>query len=201
MHGMPELTVDLLLAAYASGIFPMAESADDEDVFWVDPEQRGIIPLDRLHIPRRLARTIKQGRYEVSMDRDFAGVIDACAAATTDRPSTWINGTIRDLYVQMHERGHAHSVETWQDGTLVGGLYGIAINGAFFGESMFSRAPDASKVALVHLVNHLRARGFVLLDTQFVTEHLRQFGAIEIPRTEYRRRLQAALAKDVSFND
>ena len=179
----------------------MAESADDDEVFWVDPEQRGILPLDRLHVPRRLARTIKQGRYDLTLDRDFAGVIDACAAATPDRPSTWINAAIRDLYNAMHQRGHAHSVETWQDDKLVGGLYGISIRGAFFGESMFSRAADASKVALVHLVSHLRARGFTLLDTQFVTEHLRQFGAIEIPRTEYRRRLQAALARDVSFAD
>jgi leucyl/phenylalanyl-tRNA---protein transferase len=187
------LTPDLLLQAYAIGIFPMAESADDPDIFWVDPEQRGILPLDSFHVARKLRRTVRHDVFEVRCDTAFEAVVRSCAQATETRPKTWINEEIVRLYAALFRRGAAHSVETWHGGRLVGGLYGVALGSAFFGESMFSRATDASKVALVHLAARLRAGGFVLLDTQFVTEHLEQFGAVEIPRAEYRRRLAAAL--------
>jgi leucyl/phenylalanyl-tRNA--protein transferase len=187
------LTPDLLLQAYAIGIFPMAESADDPDIFWVDPEHRGVLPLDSFHVPRKLRRTVRQDAFEIRCDTAFEAVVRSCAQPTETRPKTWINEEIVRLYAALFRRGAAHSVEAWHGGRLVGGLYGVALGGAFFGESMFSRAADASKVALVHLVARLRAGGFVLLDTQFVTEHLEQFGAIEIPRAEYRRRLAAAL--------
>ncbi|HEY0526352.1 MAG TPA: leucyl/phenylalanyl-tRNA--protein transferase [Stellaceae bacterium] len=187
------LTPDLLLQAYAIGIFPMAESADDPDIFWVDPEQRGVLPLDSFHVSRKLRRTVRQNVFEVRCDTAFEAVVRSCAQPTELRPKTWINEEIVRLYDALFRRGAAHSVEAWYGGRLVGGLYGVALGGAFFGESMFSRATDASKVALVHLVARLRAGGFVLLDTQFVTEHLEQFGAVEIPRAEYRRRLAAAL--------
>lgn len=195
----PRLTPELLLRTYAAGIFPMAENADDPTVFWVDPEMRGILPLDRFHVPRRLQRTLRHRPYEVRVDRAFDDVVAACAETRPDRPTTWINAEIRNLYNGLAAIGHAHSVECWKDGVLAGGLYGVNLGGAFFGESMFSRARDASKVALCHLVARLRRGGFRLLDTQFVTEHLAQFGAIEIPRDAYRKKLEAALAVDCSF--
>jgi leucyl/phenylalanyl-tRNA--protein transferase len=188
------LTPALLLNAYRAGVFPMAESADDPGLFWVDPERRGILPLDALHVPRRLARVVRQDRFEIRVDNDFAATLLACAEATEKRPNTWINGQIVRLYNALHEIDAAHSVECWQDGALVGGLYGVSIGGAFFGESMFSRVADASKVALVHLVALMREGGFRLLDMQFVTPHLAQFGAIEVPRAQYRRLLDDALS-------
>jgi leucyl/phenylalanyl-tRNA---protein transferase len=190
---MTGLTAQLLLRAYAAGIFPMAESAESEELYWFDPEQRGILPLDAMHVPRRLRRTVRQGRFDVRIDSDFPAVIQGCAEATEDRPKTWINREIMRLYSTLYDLGFAHSVESWLDGRLVGGLYGVALGGAFFGESMFSREADASKVALVHLVARLRYTGFILLDTQFVTEHLSQFGATEIPRMAYRAQLARAL--------
>jgi leucyl/phenylalanyl-tRNA--protein transferase len=190
---MIALTPELLLRAYAAGIFPMAEAADDPDVFWVDPEQRGILPLDGFHLPRRLARTLRQDIFDVRCDAAFEAVVRGCAEPTPERPKTWINEEIVRLYAALHRLGFAHSVEAWRDGELVGGLYGVALGAAFFGESMYSRVTDASKVALAHLVARLRLGGFRLLDTQFVTEHLRQFGAIEISRAQYHRRLTAAL--------
>ena len=187
------LTPEILLRAYQAGIFPMAESADDPELFWVDPEQRGILPLDGFHVPRRLARVVRQGRFTVRVDGDFAATIAGCAEATEKRPNTWINAEIVRLYTALHRHDFAHSVECWQDGALVGGLYGVSIGGAFFGESMFSRVTDASKVALVHLVALMRQGGYRLLDMQFVTPHLSQFGAAEVPRAQYRRLLADAL--------
>jgi leucyl/phenylalanyl-tRNA--protein transferase len=195
-----ELTPALLLRAYSVGIFPMARSADEAQLHWFDPDPRGIIPLDAFHLSRRLARTLRTTRFEVTADTAFEAVIDGCAAAAAKRTSTWINGAIRALCIELHRAGHAHSVEVWDRTTLVGGLYGVALGGAFFGESMFSRARDASKIALAHLVARLRACDFSLLDTQFTTEHLSQFGAIEIPRDEYRDRLRAALARPAVFH-
>ena len=191
-----ELTPEMLLRAYACGLFPMAEARDDPELFWVDPDMRGIIPLDRFHVPRRLARRIRQGVYEIAVDRAAEKVIRACAE---ERDETWINDQIIDLYVALHRLGHVHSVECWRDGALVGGLYGVALGGAFFGESMFTRAPDASKIALVHLVDRLRRGGFRLLDTQFVTAHLETFGAIEVPRARYHALLREALAVEATF--
>ncbi len=196
---MIELNAQLLLRAYAVGIFPMAESADSADLYWFDPERRGILPLDGFHVPKRLKRTVRAGTFELRFDSDFRAVIEACAESTAERPKTWINADIVRLYTELHEQGFAHAVETWRDGRLVGGLYGVSLGAAFFGESMFSRETDASKVALVHLVARLRAGGFTLLDTQFVTEHLSRFGAVEIPRAEYRRHLAQALAKRTVF--
>ncbi|MGC2411667.1 MAG: leucyl/phenylalanyl-tRNA--protein transferase [Stellaceae bacterium] len=190
---MIRLTPDILLDAYAAGIFPMAERADDPELFWVDPNRRGIIPLDGFHVPRRLERVLRQGRFSVRADTAFAAVIRGCADSTDARPSTWINDEIVRLYSALFERGVAHSVECWQGDALVGGLYGVSLGAAFFGESMFSRVTDASKVALVHLVARLRRGGYHLLDTQFVTPHLAQFGAIEISRARYRRLLAEAL--------
>ncbi|HWB51894.1 MAG TPA: leucyl/phenylalanyl-tRNA--protein transferase [Stellaceae bacterium] len=187
------LTPQILLKAYMAGIFPMAESADDPELFWVDPERRGILPLDGFHLPRRLRRVVRQARFDLHVDRDFAATIAGCAEATEKRPNTWINREIVRLYTALHAQGFAHSVECRQSGALVGGLYGVAIGGAFFGESMFSRATDASKVALVHLVALLREGGYRLLDMQFVTPHLLQFGAVEVPRAQYRRLLADAL--------
>ena len=194
-----EITPDVLLRAYACGIFPMAESADDPTLFWVEPEQRGIIPLDRLHVASRLARTVRADAFTVTVDRAFKAVIAGCAEPQAQRDDTWINRRIRDLYVGLFERGHCHSVEAWDGDDLVGGLYGVSLGGAFFGESMFHRARDASKVALVHLVARLIAGGYVLLDTQFVTPHLKTFGAVEIPRTVYLTRLDAALGHAADF--
>ena len=190
---MIALTPELLLRAYAAGIFPMAETADDPEVFWVDPEQRGILPLDGFHLPRRLARTLRQDVFDVRCDAAFEAVVRGCAEATHDRPKTWINDEIVRLYAALHRLGFAHSVETWRGGELVGGLYGVSLGAAFFGESMYSRVTDASKVALAQLVARLRLGGFRLLDTQFVTEHLQQFGAVEISRAQYHRRLTAAI--------
>ena len=187
------LTPEILIKAYCAGIFPMAESADDPELFWVDPERRGILPLDAFHIPRRLRRVVRQNRFEVRVDSDFTATIAACAETTEKRPNTWINAEIVRLYTALHARDAAHSVECWQEGALVGGLYGVSIGGAFFGESMFSRVTDASKVALVHLVALMRRGGYRLLDMQFITPHLMQFGGIEIPRAKYRRLLADAL--------
>jgi leucyl/phenylalanyl-tRNA--protein transferase len=197
--GLTEITPDLVLRAYRAGLFPMAERRDGERLYWLDPELRGVQPLDAFHLPRRLARTVLSDAFEVRCDTAFAEVMQGCAAPTADRPETWINPEIERLFSALHVMGHAHSVECWQDGVLVGGLYGVALGGAFFGESMFSAARDASKVALVHLVARLRLGGFRLLDTQFVTEHLARFGAVEIPRAEYRRRLVVALEAPARF--
>jgi leucyl/phenylalanyl-tRNA---protein transferase len=194
-----EITPTVLLKAYAVGIFPMAESAEDPGLFWIEPEQRGIIPLDQFHVPRRLARTVASGRFEVLVDHDFGAVIEACAASVSDRPKTWINARIRKLYGELFDMGAAHTVETWRDGKLVGGLYGVALGAAFFGESMFSRERDGSKVALVHLVARLKAGGFKLLDTQFTTEHLKQFGAMDVDRSDYQKMLDAAIAADADY--
>jgi leucyl/phenylalanyl-tRNA--protein transferase len=196
MHGTPHLTPDLLLRAYADGLFPMAERRDDPALYWVSPEQRGIIPLDNFHVPRRLARTIRSGHFTVTADRAFADVMRACAAPAAGREESWINDEILHLYTALHAGGHAHSVECWQGETLVGGLYGVRLGGAFFGESMFSAARDASKVALVHLVDALQRGGFTLLDTQFLTGHLARFGALEIPRVQYLALLQDALCRE-----
>jgi len=188
-----EISSDLILRAYRIGYFPMAESRDGDRVFWLDPERRGILPLDGFHLPRRLARTVLSSVFEVSADRDFAATIAGCATPAPGRMDTWINPRIEALFRELHDMGYAHSVECRADGVLAGGLYGIAIGGVFFGESMFSFVTDASKVALVHLVARLRLGGFGLLDTQFVTEHLSRFGTQEIPRAEYKRRLAAAI--------
>jgi leucyl/phenylalanyl-tRNA--protein transferase len=182
-----------LLECYAHGVFPMSDARDDPGVFLVDPKHRGVIPLERFHVSARLARTVRSDRFDVRIDTAFADVVTACAEAAPDRRDTWINQPIERLYGELHRAGYAHSVECWQDEVLVGGLYGVALKGAFFGESMFSRARDASKVALVHLVARLIAGGYRLLDTQFMTEHLAQFGAEEISRGAYRRRLRDAL--------
>ena len=195
----PELTPDILLRTYAAGIFPMAETADDPTLFWVDPDRRGVLPLDTFHVPRKLQRTLRSTAFEIRIDTAFADVIRECGAALPGRPSTWINGEIVRLYVGLHQMGHAHSVETWHEGRLVGGLYGVALGGAFFGESMFSRMEDASKVALCHLVARLRRGGFRLLDTQFVTKHLTQFGVYEVERAEFRSMLARALEINAEF--
>jgi len=196
---MIELSPDLLLRAYAAGLFPMAESAEDPDLFWIDPDPRGVLPLDRFHLPRRLRRTLRSGQYQVRVDTAFDAVMRGCAEPTEMRPKTWINDEILRLYGALHEQGYAHSVEAWRAGELVGGLYGVALRGVFFGESMFSRSADASKVALVHLVARLLKGGFRLLDTQFVTDHLRRFGAVEISRADYHRQLERALGVEAYF--
>lgn len=196
---MVGLTPELLLRAYAAGIFPMAESGEDSELFWVDPVRRGILPLDGFHLPRRLARTLRADRFEITCDRDFVKVMRGCAESTSERPQTWINEEILNVYSALHERGAAHSVEARIEDALVGGLYGVTLGGAFFGESMFSRVTDASKVALAHLVAKLKRGGFRLLDTQFVTDHLQRFGAIEISRARYRRLLAAALETSAYF--
>jgi leucyl/phenylalanyl-tRNA--protein transferase len=198
MHG-PRLTPDILLRGYAEGLFPMAERRDDPTLYWVSPEMRGIIPLDGFHVSRRLARTVRADRFTVTTDRAFTQVMQGCAAATPDRAESWINDEILYLYGALAASGQAHSVECWQDGELAGGLYGVQLGAAFFGESMFSRVRDASKVALVHLVARLIAGGFALLDTQFLTAHLAQFGAVEIPHAAYRELLDAAIARSAYF--
>ena len=190
-----ELTPELLLAAYAQGVFPMAESRDDPEVFWVDPRRRGIFPLEGFRISRSLARTLRRGTFRVTFDADFVGVVQGCA----DREETWISEPIAALYAELHRMGHAHSVEVWEDERLVGGVYGVVLGAAFFGESMFSRRTDASKVALAHLVERLRAGGFALFDTQFLTPHLTSLGAIEISRLEYRHRLAKALGQEARW--
>jgi leucyl/phenylalanyl-tRNA--protein transferase len=188
-----------LLECYARGVFPMADSRSDPRIFLLDPDERGVLPLEGFHVPRRLARTVRQAPVEIRVDTAFETVVEACAAPAPGREETWINGRILELYVDLHRRGSAHSVEAWDGETLVGGLYGVALGGAFFGESMFSRARDVSKIALVHLVARLRAGGFRLLDAQFITEHLSQFGAELINRAEYRRRLTLALEVEGRF--
>jgi leucyl/phenylalanyl-tRNA--protein transferase len=197
---MTTITPQILLKAYAAGVFPMAESAEDSTLYWVEPEFRGILPLDAFHVPRSLQKTLRRQKFEVRLDTAFSDVIAACAERTSTRPSTWINSGIRSLYIQLHKMGFCHSVETWREGRLAGGLYGVKIGAAFFGESMFSREHDASKVALVHLVARLNAGGFRLLDAQFVNDYLKQFGAIEVARTIYQRALEAALAGEADFH-
>jgi leucyl/phenylalanyl-tRNA--protein transferase len=193
MHGTPRLTPEILLRAYAEGLFPMAERRGDPTLYWVSPDKRGIIPLDGFHVPRRLARTLRSGAFTITSDRAFRIVMEACAAPGPGREESWINSEILRLYTALHISGHAHSVECWQGDRLVGGLYGVRLGAAFFGESMFSRVRDASKVALVALVEGLHRGGFTLLDTQFITAHLARFGAVEIPRQQYLRRLHDAL--------
>jgi leucyl/phenylalanyl-tRNA---protein transferase len=194
-----EITPEVLLKAYACGIFPMAESAEDPALYWIEPEKRGIIPLDRFHISSRLARTVRSDYFTVTVNHDFDAVIDGCAEPQEGRQRTWINARIRNLYRKLHDRRHCHSIEVYTGDTLVGGLYGVTLGRVFFGESMFHRARDASKVALVHLVARLRAGGFRLLDTQFVTDHLKTFGAVEVPRRQYHKLLEAALGGEGDF--
>jgi len=194
-----QLTPDLLLRAYAIGIFPMAESRVDPELHWIDPDLRGILPLDEFHLPRKLRATIRRGAFEVRCNTAFQEVIRGCAEPAENRPDTWINPVIEQLYNDLFEMGFAHSVECWRDGRLVGGLYGVSLGAAFFGESMFSRATDASKVALAQLVLRLRKSGFKLLDTQFTTPHLSRFGAREIPREDYRRLLTKAVSAQAEF--
>ena len=196
---MSPITPQVLLRAYAAGIFPMAENAEDTALYWVEPEQRGVLPLDRFHISKSLRKAVRRQGFEIRIDHDFAAVMAGCAEATSTRPSTWINSRIRTLYTQLHRMGCGHSVEAWQDGELVGGLYGIRIGAAFFGESMFARRRDASKVTLVHLVARLNAGGFRLLDAQFVNDHLKQFGCVEVDRDAYHLILDAAIAENADF--
>ena len=195
-----EITPEVLLKAYSCGIFPMAESADDPQLFWIEPQARGLLPLESINIPKRLARTIRQATFEVRVDTDFDGVIDGCAASRPGRTSTWINERIRSLYGDLFRMGHCHTIEAWSaDGQLVGGLYGVDLGGPIFCKSMFSLERDASKVALVYLGARLIHGGFVMLDTQFVTEHLRQFGAIEVSRSRFQSQLDIALDRSGSF--
>ncbi|CAD7032443.1 leucyl/phenylalanyl-tRNA--protein transferase [Pseudorhizobium endolithicum] len=189
----PAITPDILLRAYSIGLFPMAESADDPEIFWVEPEVRGILPLDDFHISKSLRKTLRREPFDIRIDTAFEQVIEKCAEPAQDRPSTWINATIRKLYADLHAMGHAHSVEAFDGDDLVGGLYGVSLGSAFFGESMFSRRTNASKICLVHLVERLRRSGFTLLDTQFTTEHLRTFGAIDISKEDYLVRLKDAV--------
>jgi leucyl/phenylalanyl-tRNA---protein transferase len=189
----PAITPDVLLRAYSIGLFPMAESADDPEIFWVEPELRGILPLDGFHVSKSLEKAIRKSPFDIRFDTAFEEVIGMCAEAAADRPSTWINSTIRRLYTELHRMGHAHSVEAWDGDELVGGLYGVSLGAAFFGESMFSRRTNASKICLVHLVERLKRNGFVLLDTQFTTEHLKTFGAIDVPKDEYIKLLRDAV--------
>jgi leucyl/phenylalanyl-tRNA--protein transferase len=194
-----ELTPQVLLKAYACGIFPMAESADDPGLYWIEPEARGILPLGRFHVPRRLARTVRRDVFEIRVDCDFDAVIAGCAEAVPGRAKTWINARIRRLYGELFRLGHCHTVEAWLDGRLAGGLYGVRLGAAFFGESMFTRTRDASKVALVHLVARLKTGGFRLLDSQFTNEHLKQFGAVDVDRRQYHHLLEQAIAADADF--
>jgi leucyl/phenylalanyl-tRNA--protein transferase len=194
-----EITPEVLLKAYACGIFPMAESADDPALYWIEPDMRGIIPLEGFHVPARLARTVRSTNWTVHVDRDFDAVIEGCAEPKQDRARTWINARIRRIYRALFEHGHCHTVEVYDDNELIGGLYGVSLGRAFFGESMFHRARDASKVALVHLVARLRAGGYRLLDTQYVTDHLRTFGAVEVPKRRYHRLLEEALTGEADF--
>jgi leucyl/phenylalanyl-tRNA--protein transferase len=196
---MFEITPQVLLKAYSCGIFPMAESADDPALYWIEPQQRGVLPLDGLHIPRRLLRTVRITPLKVRVDSNYEGVIDGCAAPRAGRMSTWINTRIRALYRELFDLGACHTVEVWRDDKLVGGLYGVALRGAFFGESMFSTERDASKIALVHLAARLIRGGFTLLDTQFVTEHLRQFGTVELDRAAFQAELERALEHSADF--
>lgn len=195
MHA-PILTPEILLSAYAQGMFPMAERRDDPTLFWVSPDKRGVIPLDGFHVPKRLARTVRSKRYRVTSDQAFVQVMHACATPAPGREQTWINDEILRLYTGLHAGGHAHSIECWEGEKLAGGLYGVSLGAAFFGESMFSNIRDASKVALVELVGMLRRGGFLLLDTQFLTPHLARFGAYEISREDYLARLHLAIARE-----
>lgn len=190
---------DLLIRAYASGVFPMAEAADDPEVFWVRPETRGVIPLNGFHVSRSLAKTIRKHPFDIRTDTDFDGVLDGCAEPARGRKKTWINGPIREAYAELFSRGNCHTVEAWREGRLVGGLYGVSLGRAFFGESMFARERDASKVCLAFLVNHLKERGFELLDTQFTTDHLKRLGAVDVPRGRYERMLAEALSGEAKF--
>lgn len=192
-----ELTPDLLLKGYASGIFPMAEHRDDPEIFWVDPRRRGVLPLDGFHASRSLRKRMRTTRFEISIDQDFPGVVDACA----DRADTWISAEIRSLYMALHHEGHAHSLEVWDGAQLVGGVYGVVMGAAFFGESMFSRRTDASKIALACLVDRLNEGGFTLFDTQFLTAHLASLGGVEISRADYHHLLEIALDQKASFTD
>jgi leucyl/phenylalanyl-tRNA---protein transferase len=196
---MPRLTPELLLCAYASGLFPMANDRDDPTIHWIEPRRRGILPLERFHMPRSLRKTVRQERFLIRTDRAFEQVILACAEPRPNRPRTWLNDELIALYIGLHQLGYAHSIETWREGCLVGGLYGVSIGGAFFGESMFSLERDASKVALAVLVERLRAGGYCLLDTQFVTDHLRRFGVIEVPQRHYKQELRAAIMRRATF--
>ncbi|APG46680.1 leucyl/phenylalanyl-tRNA--protein transferase [Phaeobacter porticola] len=189
------LTPELLLHAYSVGVFPMAESRDDPDVFWLDPKRRGVFPIGGFHLSRSLAKTLRQGGYEVAINRNFSAVLDGCA----DRTETWINPEIRARYIDLHKQGNAHSLEVYHEGALTGGVYGVSLGGAFFGESMFSRRKDTSKIALAYLLDRLAQAGFVLCDTQFLTPHLASLGAVEITRASYRRQLRAALDIDADF--
>ncbi len=198
-HPLDKFTAEHLIKAYALGIFPMAENADAKSLFWVDPEYRGILPLNGFHVPARLARTVRQDLFDVHVDLDFPGMMRACAQSREQRPGTWINEEVISLYTELHERGLAHSIECWWDGHLAGGLYGVVLGSAFFGESMVSFERDASKVALVHLVARLKVGGFTLMDTQFVTDHLRQFGVIEVPKERYHKLLEKALTTPADF--
>lgn len=194
-----EITPQVLLKAYTCGIFPMAESADDPQLYWIEPQARGVLPLHQVRVPKRLRRTIRHAPYQIRIDTDFAGVIAGCAAPKPGRRTTWINDRIRKLYRELHRLGYCHTVEVWDGQRLVGGLYGVALGGAFFGESMFSEVRDASKIALIYLCARLIYGGFVLLDTQFVTDHLRQFGTIEVERSEFHRQLEEALKTEGDF--
>ena len=190
------ITPELLLRAYSIGLFPMSDAADDPEIFWVEPEMRGILPLDAFHISKSLAKAVRKKPFDIRFDTAFDAVVEKCAEEAEDRPSTWINDTIKDLYGALHKLGHAHSVEAWEGDALVGGLYGVSLGSAFFGESMFSRRTNASKICLVHLVERLKIRGFTLLDTQFTTEHLKTFGAIEVAKQDYIKLLDAAMDSD-----
>ncbi len=196
---LPDLSPELVLRAYRAGLFPMAEDRESPVLHWLDPPRRGILPLEGFHLPRRLYRTVRSGRMTVTADTDFAATVRQCAAPLPGRPQTWINDQIEAVFIALHRAGYAHSVEAWADGVMVGGLYGVSLGAAFFGESMFSTARDASKLALAHLVARLRLGGFILLDTQFVTNHLAQFGAREVPRAHYRALLATALSRPARF--
>jgi len=194
------LDPDMLLRAYASGIFPMAETADSDDIFWVEPRRRGILPLADFHAPKSLLKTLRQSKFRITHDQAFAGVVSACAAPAPGRPQTWINGLIHEACLELHRRGHAHSIEAWTaDGTLAGGLYGVRLGGAFFGESMFTHVTDGAKAALAGLIVRLRIGGFTLLDTQFLTDHLARFGTQEIDRKAYKALLAGALSVTADF--
>ncbi|MEW7008355.1 leucyl/phenylalanyl-tRNA--protein transferase [Lentilitoribacter sp. EG35] len=195
------LSPEILLSAYSQGLFPMSDSADDPDCFWVKPEIRGIIPLDQFHIPRSLKKVIAQRKFDIRINTRFDDVMKECAKETGNRPSTWINRTIYEAYLQLHKVGHAHSIEAWRNNQLVGGLYGVSLGAGFFGESMFTRETDASKVCLAYLVKHLKKLNYILLDTQFTTDHLKRFGAIDIPNDEYLSLLSNAMSyEDIEFN-
>ncbi len=196
---MPDITPEVLLRAYEAGIFPMSESYDDPDIFWVDPRIRGILPVKNFHVPRRLKRTVRSERFKITINKEFTSIMEGCAASVGKRPKTWINGQIIELYTALHDMGYAHSIECWRNGRLAGGLYGIALGGVFFGESMFSRERDSSKVALVHLLARMRAGNFMFVDTQFTSKHLSRFGAIAISRSDYQSLLKQALGIKSNF--